>query len=105
MAKEERWAWDGLHSLLSQVIENLEPIPEFLGMWGVYQLVKGGRPRKRGRPEELDRDFRVFVVSNLLRVHGWTREAAIGHIAYLLDRPEDTVRSMIRKLEKYLPSR
>ena len=27
----------------------------------------------------------------------------MGHIAYLLDRPEDTVLSIIRKLEKYFP--
>ena len=104
MAKTQRWAWDGLHSLLSQMIENDELIPELLGTWGVYQLVKGGRPRKRGRPEEFDRDLRVWAVFEVLRSHRWTREAAMGHIAYLLGcRPEDTVLSIIRKLEKHFP--
>ena len=102
-ARTERWAWDGLHSLLGQMIENDEPIPEFLGTWGVYQLVKGGRPRKRGRPKEFDRDLRVWAVFVVLQADRWTREAAMGHIAYLLDRPEDTVLSIIRKLEKHFP--
>ena len=102
-ARTERWAWDGLHSLLGQMIENDEPIPELLSTWGVYQLVKGGRPRKRGRPKEFDRDLRVWAVFEVLRSHRWTREAAMGHIAYLLDRPEDTVLSIIRKLEKHFP--
>ena len=104
MAKTQRWAWDGLHSLLSQMIENVELIPELLGTWGVYQLVKGGRPRKRGRPEEFDRDLRVWAVFAVLRSHRWTREAAMGHTAHLLGcRPEDTVLSIIRKLEKHFP--
>ena len=89
MAKEQTWAWDGLFDLLSQTLEDSEPIPELLGTWGCYQLIKGGRlrkpgrPRKSGRPEEFDRDLRVWGVFTVLRSDGWSRLKAYDYIARL----------------------
>ena len=104
MAKEQHWAWDGLCDLLRRMFENGEPIPELLGTWGCYQLIKGGRPRKRGRPEEFDRDLRVVAVFIFLKDHGWTRQGAFDHIADLTDYSPDNIRSIVIKLEKRLPS-
>ena len=81
---------------------NDEPIPWILHVWGLYQLVRGGRPRKRGRSEELDRALRYLAVCKFLRALRWSREDAIGHIAHIKKCPEDTVESRIRKLEQYL---
>ncbi len=104
-AKTERWAWDALYSLLSEMMENGEPVHELLGVWGLYQFTKGGRPRKRGRPQELDRDLRVLAVFRFLRRHGWTRQGAFDYIADLTDYSPDNIRSIVIKLEKRLPSR
>ncbi len=105
LARAERWAWDELHKLLSHMLEQGEPIPEFLGMWAVYQLVKGGRPRKRGRPRELDRDLRVLTVFMFLKDREWTRQRAFDYIADLTGYSSDNIRSIVIKLEKHLPSR
>ena len=101
-AKTQRWAWDALRGLTEELLMNDEPIPWILHVWGLYQFVRGGRPRKRGRPEELDRALRYLAACKFLRARRWTREKAIGHIAHIKKCPEDTVESRIRKLEQYL---
>ena len=99
MAKEQTWAWDGLRNLLRHMIENDEQIPEFLGTWGVYQLVKGGRPKKRGQPEEFDRDLRVWAVFTVLQSDGWSRLKAYDYIARLTGYQSRDIRGIISKLE------
>ena len=108
MAKEQPWAWEGLCSLLRQMLENGEPIPESLGIWGVDQLVNGGRPRKRGRPskrgppERFDRDLRVWGVFTVLRLEGWSRRKSYDYIARLTDYDSRVIRGTIRKEEQRL---
>ena len=103
----------------SQVLDNFDltpkPLPRLIrasiteylqGVLGAfYQFTKGGRPSKRGRPQELDRDLRVLAVFRFLRRHGWTRQGAFDYIADLTDYSPDNIRSIVIKLEKRLPSR
>ena len=102
MAKEQPWAWDGLCSLLRQMLENGEPIPESLGIWGVDQLVNGGRPRKRGPRERFDTDLRVWGVFTVLRLEGWSRRKSYDYIARLTDYDSRVIRGTIRKEEQRL---
>ena len=105
MADSTPWARDGLRGLLSELLENGEPVPALLGAWGLQQYVQGDPAPKRGRPEESERDFRVLAVFMVLLEQGYSREAARGVIADSMSYETETVRSIIRKLERYLPYR
>ena len=100
MADTQPPAREGLRSLLREMRESGEDVPTPLVWWAVDQFVQGDPPPKRGRPEEADRDFRVWVVYGLLRGIGYSQEGAIGYIADLRCSVPETVRSIIRKLER-----
>ena len=93
---------------LRQMLENGEQIPELLGIWGVDQLVNGGRPRKRGRPskrgprERFDRHLRVWGVFTVLRLEGWSRGKSYAYIALLMGYDSRDIRDTIRKEEQRL---
>ena len=102
MAKKMRWAWDGLRSLIDHLLKNDKPVPPLLNVWGLYHIARLDPPPKRGRPEEFDRNMRFWATFTMLRSHGWKYEQAIAHIACLVEYKEETVRSIIRKLDAYL---
>ena len=105
MADTKPWARDGLRGLLRELLENGEPVPGMLILWGLQQYVQGDPAPRRGRPEESERDFRVLAGFMVLLEQGYSREAAMGVIADLMSYETETIRSIIRKLERYLPSR
>ena len=105
LADTNPWAREGLRGLLRELLENGEPVPALLGAWGLQQYVQGDPAPRRGRPEESERDFRVLAVFKVLLEQGYSREAAMGVIADQMFCEPETVRSIIRKLEKYPSSR
>ena len=102
IAETAPWAREGLRSLLRELRESGEDVPAPLVWWAVDQCVQGDPPPKRGRPEAVDRDFRVWVAHGALRSFGYRQDVAVAYIADLMSRPEETVRSMIRKLGKHI---
>ncbi len=93
------WAREGLRRLLREFLDNREDVPEILNVWALHQCAKDAPTPSRGRPEEIDRNFRVCALFILLRRHGYSREAAFNFIADHLVCAPETVRSIIRKWE------
>ena len=100
MADTQPQAREGLRSLLGEMRESGEDVPTPLVWWAVDQFVQGNPPPKRGRPEEWDRDLRVSVVFSMLLLEGYSREDAIGLIADVMAYAPETIRSVVRKLER-----
>ena len=105
MADTKPWARDGLRGLLQELLENGEPVPDLLSCWVHHQYAQGDPAPRRGRPEESERDFGVLAVFKVLLEREYSREAAMDLIADLMSCEPETVRSIIRKLERYLPYR
>ena len=99
------WAREGLRTLLRELLENHEPVPDLLSMWALHQYAKGNPSPRRGRPEEVNRNFRFWVVFNLLQRRKYSREAAFNLIAELMNYDTETIRSIIRKCEVDHPFR
>ena len=105
MANTKPWARDGLRGLLQELLENGEPVPDLLSCWVHHQYAQGDPAPRRGRPEESERDFGVLAVFKVLLEREYSREAAMCFIAERMFCDQETVRSIIRKLERYLPYR
>ena len=105
MADTKPWAREGLRRLLRELLEKDGPIPDPLVRWVLHQFARGDPAPRRGRPEESDRNFRVLAVFEVLRAEQYTREAAMALIAEHLVCEPETIRSIIRNLEKYLRPR
>ena len=103
LANSKPWAREGLRKLLRALLENDEPVPPLLSGWVNDQFAQGEPTPSRGRPEESDRNFRVLTVYTWLWIHGYTREAALGHIANWMVCEPESVRSIIRKFGRILP--
>ena len=90
-------AREGLNRLYGELVWTGQPIPRALSSWIGYVHLVGGPPAKRGRPREIDRDVRVGTIFKLLGTCGFSREAAIGHIAEKMNVSDETIRTIIRK--------
>ena len=107
----KRWAWDGLNRLLVTLEERGEPIPDSLKGWACTVVSRRFRgtlqiPRKQGSgpfASQDDRDFRILRVYRVLREQGWTHEKAIVEIALAREQPEDTIGSIIKKMNRFRP--
>jgi len=110
-APTRRWAWDGVNRLLAALLEQNKPIPSALAYWACLVTMRRWKgelktPRKRGKSptaSQDERDVRIMHTYRSLRAQGWTRERAIGDIAEALDKPEDTIRSVLRKMRDFKP--
>ncbi len=106
----KRWAWDGLHRLSVTLEERREPIPSSL-LEFAHQVWTGSRTRPRKQPGKSpyaakdDRDFRIMYLVGVLRKGGLSREKAIANVAEGLGLPEETVISVVRKIEHFHPFR
>ena len=105
IADTKPWAREGLRRLLRELLAKGEPVPGMLISWAVHQFAWGEPAPRRGRPEDSDRNFRVLAVFEVLRAEQYTREAAMALIAEHLVCEPETIRSIIRNLEKYLRPR
>ena len=105
LADTKPWAWEGLERLLNYLLENGEPVPRRLYLWGLHQYMTGRPARRPGRPEKSERDLRVAVVFTMLRRDGYTREKAIGAIADQMECFDHTIGSIIYKHRDALPRR
>ena len=94
-----------MRTLLRELLENHEPVPDLLSMWALHKYAKGNPSPRRGRPEEVNRNFRVWVVFNLLQRRKYSREAAFNLMAELMNYDTETIRSIIRKCEVDHPFR
>jgi len=110
-APTRRWAWDGVNRLLAALLEQNKPIPPALAYWACLVTMRRWKgelktPRKPGKSPSAsqdERDVRIRYTYRLLRAHGWTHERALGDIAEALDKPEDTIRSVFRKMRDFKP--
>ncbi len=106
-----RWAWDGLNRLLATLQDRREPLPDLLKDWACGVVSSQYRntfkvPAKTRNPRygpKEDRDFRINRVYHTLREEGRTVENTIGEIAFACSLPEDTVRSILRKMRRWHP--
>ncbi len=105
LADTKPWAWEGLERLLNYLLENGEPVPRRLHLWGLHQYMTGRPARRPGRPEKSERDLRVAVVFTMLRRDGYTRENAIGAIADQMECSIHNIGSIIYKHRDALPRR
>ena len=103
-SETESWAREGLRRLLNKFRENGQDVPEILKEWAIDQFVRGDPRSKPGRPKKSERDRKIMMGYMMLRAEGYSSEAAIGHIAYLMDRKEETVQSIVRKYIRFIPS-
>lgn len=107
----KRWAWEGLNRLLVALQDRREPIPDALKDWACTVVARQhqgtlkvpAKPRNPRYAANDDRDVRIMRVYNVLRREGWTVEKAVGDIACTCDLPEDTVRSVLRKMRRMHP--
>ena len=108
-----RWAWTVLHEILIRLRERGEPVPAVLQTWAYGEATRRYRdenpPAKPRNPRYANkdpRDLRIMCVIQHLRARdGWTQDAAIAEVAVLLDRSDDTVRTVCHKMRHFGPWR
>lgn len=101
-------AWEALRTLLRELFEKREDIPDPLVFWGLYQVVRGKPPPRYGRPLKTNRNFYVLSFAHFLWSGGLSERASAEIIADVLSTDEDivateTVRSIFRKYRTLLP--
>lgn len=88
---------EGIRNYIRELQEKGEPVPLLFRDWAVAEFAKGEPAPRRGRKEDVDRDFRVYNVYTVLWRHGFSWGAAIDYIAKLTVNEPETIRSILRK--------
>ena len=93
------WAREGLRRLLE---ETRGQEPELLWRWACKVVRENPKslPRSRGRRPEHNRNFRIEIMSKLLRRFGLSHEKATEELSEITGLEDNTIRSALRRGRK-----
>ena len=104
------WAWEALVEILRAHRARREPVPAVLSEWAEAVALGERQPccRRRGRPNNDERDLRFLAGVQVLRKRGLSEWKAFEVVADALSEPgksfePESVRSAVRKLQRMRP--